>query len=190
MDAVATVRGWNGEAPLELPDGDLWVFGYGSVMWRPGFDFLERHRARVHGYHRALCVWSWWHRGTPERPGLVLGLDRGGSCIGQAYRVAERDKDAVAAYLYERELVTPAYLARLIDVHVNGRRETALTFLVDRSHPQYAGRLTPEEAADTVRKARGASGENPDYVASTISHLREIGLRDHWLERTHALLCD
>lgn len=190
MDAWASVEGWDGKAPLTLPDGDLWVFGYGSVMWRPGFDYLETHRAHLHGFHRALCVWSWWHRGSPEAPGLVLGLDSGGSCIGQAYRVAEKDKHAVAAYLYERELVTPAYLAQLLPVRVNGRRATALTFLVDRTHPQYAGRLSPEEAAAVVRHARGVSGENPDYVASTVSHLRDIGLRDPWLERTHDLLFD
>lgn len=188
MDAWASVEGWNGEAPLTLPDGDLWVFGYGSVMWRPGFEYLERHRAHLYGFHRALCVWSWWHRGSPEAPGLVLGLDSGGSCVGQAYRVAAADKHAVAAYLYERELVTPAYLAHLLPIHVNGSRATALAFLVDRTHPQYAGRLTPEDAANVVRGARGISGANPDYVASTVSHLREIGLRDPWLERTYSLL--
>ena len=193
MDAVATVEGWNGEAPLTLPEGDLWVFGYGSVMWRPGFDYLEQQRAHLHGFHRALCVWSWWHRGNPQSPGLVLGLDHGGSCIGQAYRVAAARKDAVAGYLYEREMVTPVYVPHLLSVRLDredGRSErvSALTFRVDRAHPQYAGRLSPEEAAAVVRGARGVSGENPDYVASTLSHLRKMGLRDHWLETTHDLV--
>ena len=188
MDARTEVTGWDGVAPLQLPEGELWVFGYGSVMWRPGFAYLERRRARLHGYHRALCVWSWWHRGSPEAPGLVLGLDRGGSCVGQAYRIAADEKQAVAAYLYEREMVTPVYVPHLLPVRHDRGQATALTFLVDRTHPQYAGRLTPEQAAAVVRDASGQSGANPDYLASTVSHLKEMGLRNRWLERAEALV--
>lgn len=173
---------------LTLPDGDMWVFGYGSVMWRPGFPHRENRRARVHGYHRALCVWSWVHRGTRERPGLVLGLDLGGSCLGRAFRVAAADKAAVADYLYSRELVTPAYLAVLVPLRVDGRQVRALTFIVDRTHPQYAGKLSPETAAQTVRHAVGHSGANVDYVASTVGHLDELGIPDSPLHRVHALL--
>jgi cation transport protein ChaC len=188
MDAIVDIDGREIVADVELPAGDLWVFGYGSVMWRPDFPALESHRARLFGFHRALCVWSWWHRGSREAPGLVLGLDIGGSCVGQAYRVAAVDKQAVARLLYAREMVTPVYRPHLRSVHLAGKQVTALTFLVDRSHPQYAGRLSPHEAAAVVRHARGASGANPDYLASTVGHLREIGLKDAWLEQTHALV--
>ena len=175
---------------LKLPPGDLWVFGYGSVMWRPGFPHTERHRARVHGYHRALCVWSWAHRGTQERPGLVLGLDAGGSCVGFVYRVARAQKAAVADYLYSRELVVPGYPYRavLLPVQVVAGKRLALSFVVDRSHPQYAGKLLPEQAARVVRQAVGRSGSNPDYVASTVGHLDELGIADSPLHRVNALL--
>lgn len=173
---------------LELPPGDLWVFGYGSVMWRPGFPHRESRLARIYGYHRALCVWSWVHRGTRERPGLVLGLDLGGSCLGRAFRVGAADKVEVAHYLYSRELVTPAYLAVLVRLHLDDRVVPALTFIVDRSHPQYAGKLTPAQAAATVRHAVGHSGANPDYVASTVGHLDELGIPDSPLHRVHDLL--
>ena len=188
--AGSDVEGWNGEAPLTLPAGDLWVFGYGSVMWRPGFAYEERQRAQLHGFRRALCVWSWWHRGSPDSPGLVLGLDRGGSCIGQAYRIAAGEAQAVAEYLYAREMVTPVYVPHLRTVRLAQGSVTALTFLVDREHPQYAGRLTPQQAANVVRHARGQSGANPDYLASTVEHLRDIGLKDAWLEATHALVAE
>src|SRR3982750_2174414 len=120
---------------------DLWVFGYGSLIWRPGFDHLERQPARLIGAHRALCVLSHVHRGTPERPGLVLGLDRGGTCRGIAYRTAAKDRDATIAYLREREQVTAVYREPMRPVLLDGdprRRVQALCFVVDRSHPQYA----------------------------------------------------
>lgn len=177
---------------LALPPGDLWVFGYGSVMWRPGFPHRDSRRARVFGYHRALCVWSWVHRGTRERPGLVLGLDAGGSCLGRAFRVDAADKDEVAHYLYSRELVTPAYpyVAALVPLRIDCVAVRALTFIVDRTHPQYAGKLTPEAAAATVRHAVGHSGANADYVASTVGHLDQLGIPDSPLHRVHALLRD
>ena len=95
---------------MTTENGDLWIFGYGSLMWRPGFDYVERLPVRLHGYHRAFCVWSHRYRGTPERPGLVLGLDRGGSCLGIAYRIAPEKQDTVLAYLHEREMITGVYI--------------------------------------------------------------------------------
>jgi cation transport protein ChaC len=162
---------------------DFWVFGYGSLMWRPGFAHTATHRARLHGYRRALCVRSFVHRGTPERPGLVLGLDRGGSCVGLAFRVPGELRDEVTAYLRERELVTNVYLERVLGIRLEtGETAAALCYVVDRSHPQYAGALDAEHAAASVSGAVGRSGANEEYVLNTVAHLKALGIRDHWLE--------
>ncbi len=163
--------------------GDFWVFGYGSLMWRPGFAHLETCRARLHGFRRALCVRSFVHRGTRERPGLVLGLDRGGSCVGLAFRVPDELRDEVLAYLRERELVTSVYLERTLPVRLsNGQTVAAVGYTVDRAHPQYAGRLDEADAAAIVSGAVGRSGANEEYLANTLVHLRALGIRDDWLE--------
>lgn len=162
---------------------DFWVFGYGSLMWRPGFAHVETQRARLFGYRRALCVASFVHRGTPERPGLVLGLDRGGSCLGLAFRVPGDLEDEVIAYLRERELVTHVYLERRLPIRLDGGRTvSAVTYVVDRHHAQYAGALDAAEAAARVAGAVGQSGANEDYVLNTLEHLKGLRIRDHWLE--------
>jgi cation transport protein ChaC len=160
---------------------DLWVFGYGSLMWRPGFDFLERVPARLIGLHRALCVYSFVHRGTPERPGLVLGLDRGGMCRGIAFRVAAAAREKTVAYLRAREQVTTVYLETLrrIELGEEARRQVrALCFIVDRSHVQYAGRLTLSECVHHVRQGHGSSGPNRNYVLETVQALEALGYRE------------
>ncbi|TPI18786.1 gamma-glutamylcyclotransferase [Mesorhizobium sp. B4-1-1] len=163
--------------------GDFWVFGYGSLIWRPGFAHVETRRAQLYGYRRSLCVYSFVHRGTRARPGLVLGLDRGGSCIGLAYRVPENLRDEVLSYLRERELVTSVYLERMLDIRLNGGGSAeAVAYTVDRQHEQYAGGLDVDHAAEVVRGAVGQSGRNEDYVLSTLEHLKALGIRDHWLE--------
>lgn len=168
--------------------GDFWVFGYGSLIWRPGFAHVETRRARLHGYRRSLCVYSHVHRGTRERPGLVLGLDRGGSCVGLAFRVPGDLRDEVIAYLRERELVTSVYLERMLRVRLDDsdtgadRTVEAVAYVVDRDHEQYAGALDEADAARVVRGAVGRSGKNEDYVSSTLEHLEALGIRDHWLE--------
>jgi glutathione-specific gamma-glutamylcyclotransferase len=168
---------------------DLWVFGYGSLMWRPGFEFLERRQARLIGLHRALCVYSFVHRGTPEKPGLVLGLDRGGACRGIAYRVAAAQRNATVAYLREREQVTKVYVesVRRISLAASltqpGWDVNALVFLVDRSHPQYAGRLDPDRQLHLVRQGHGRSGANRDYVISTVAEIESQGCHDPTLHR-------
>jgi cation transport protein ChaC len=169
--------------------GDLWVFGYGSLMWRPGFPFEERRHAGLHGYHRSLCVYSHVHRGTPELPGLVLGLDRGGRCHGVAFRVAAREAEATVRYLREREQVTSVYLERMLRVRLrDGPEVEALAYVVDRAHPQYAGRLPEDGLLRHVRQGEGVSGHNRDYVRSTYEHLVEMGVVDPVLARiTHAL---
>jgi cation transport protein ChaC len=160
---------------------DLWVFGYGSLMWRPGFSYLERAPARLIGAHRALCVFSFVHRGTPERPGLVLGLDRGGTCRGIAFRVAGAERAATLAYLRGREQVTNIYRESMRSVWLHGepqRRIQALCFVVDRGHPQYAGRLTLAEQLHYVRQGHGHAGPNRDYVLETVAALEALGYRE------------
>ena len=165
----------------QLPPGPLYVFGYGSLLWRPGFDYRSTHRARIHGFHRALRVWSFHHRGTPDRPGLVLGLDRGGSCLGCLFEIDADDKRATAEYLWAREMVTDVYIPRLVTVHCEAGRFTALTFVLDRNHEQYAGPLRPNHAAHHIRAACGASGANPEYVRETVAGLERLGVRDRGL---------
>lgn len=160
---------------------DLWVFAYGSLMWRPGFDFLERVPARLIGLHRALCVYSFVHRGTPERPGLVLGLDRGGMCRGIVFRIAAAARAETVAYLRAREQVTGVYIEamRRIELEEKARRQVrALCYLIDRSHAQYAGRLTLEECLHHVRQGHGSSGANRDYVLDAVQALERLGYRE------------
>lgn len=171
----------------EFPEGDLWVFGYGSLIWKPGFAFLEQKPARLIGEHRSLCIYSMVHRGTPEKPGLVLGLDRGGACQGVAFRVAATERKTTVAYLREREQVTSVYIEAWRNVTLerpDGARVRALTYLVDRGHPQYAGRLDRERQLHMVRQGHGHSGANPDYVVNTVKAIEDLGFRDadlHWL---------
>ncbi len=169
--------------------GDFWVFGYGSLMWRPGFAHVETRRARLHGFRRSLCVSSVIYRGSPERPGLVLGLDRGGSCVGLAFRVPQELREEVLAYLRDRELVTSVYLERMLPVRLEGGENVeAVTYVVDRSHGQYAGALDEQTAARIVSGAVGQAGPNEEYVHNTIDHLKALGIRDHWLEEVGRLV--
>ncbi|MGO4707003.1 gamma-glutamylcyclotransferase [Microvirga sp. 2MCAF38] len=164
--------------------GDLWVFGYGSLMWRPGFPFEERRHAHLHGYHRSLCVLSHVHRGTPEKPGLVLGLDRGGRCHGVAFRVMPQEAEATVDYLREREQVTSVYLERHLPVRLDdGRSVTALAYIVDRNHPQYTRRPRLEDVLPLVRQGHGVSGPNTEYVRSTHDHLVAMGVTDLLLDQ-------
>lgn len=163
----------------------LWVFGYGSLMWNPGFPHRRAVRATLHGAHRSLCVYSWVHRGTEDRPGLVFGLDRGGACRGLAFEVDSADRDPVVAYLREREQVTAVYREAWRPVRLSdgsGHTVSALAYLVDRNHRQYAGRLAPHVRLELVRQGVGRSGPNPEYVLSTAAHLAELGIRDHAVE--------
>jgi glutathione-specific gamma-glutamylcyclotransferase len=162
--------------------GDLWVFGYGSLMWNPGFPFAERHPATAHGVHRRLCVWSTRYRGTPENPGLVMGLMLGGSCRGMAFRVPERDVPPTREYLTAREQLNKVYHEVFRPVRLNdGRTIRALCYVVDQSHRQFAGRLPPEQQLGLVRASAGSMGPNRDYVCNTVSALREMGVRDRAL---------
>ena len=175
----------------ELSKGDLWVFGYGSLMWRPGFKFIEQVPARLIGEHRALCVYSFVHRGTPEKPGLVLGLDRGGACRGIAFRVAEKHRSATVAYLREREQVTSVYREVMRSVWLENearQRVSALAYVVDRGHVQYAGRLSLAEQLRHVLQGHGQSGANREYVLSTVKAIEAEGFRETQLHQLAASL--
>lgn len=161
--------------------GDLWVFGYGSLLWNPGFDVAERRVARLQGWQRSFCMSSIHHRGTPEAPGLVLALDRaeGAVCHGLAFRVAAPQADATLAYLRERELVSSAYLETHQPLELEGgaRIDAALVYVVDRSHAQYCT-LPLEEQARIIARAVGGRGPNDEYLENTAAHLHALGLPD------------
>lgn len=168
---------------------ERWVFGYGSLMWRPGFRFAERRDATLHGRRRAFCIYSVHHRGTYENPGLVLGLAPGGACRGAAYRVAEPYWAETYAYLLEREQPTETYIEARRDVRLDdGRRVPSLVFLSDVQHPQWAGALTLERQAELIAGATGLSGRNVDYLRDLVSHLREMRVRDVGMERLLAMV--
>jgi glutathione-specific gamma-glutamylcyclotransferase len=169
-----------------------WVFGYGSLIWRPGFDYVDSRQALLRGAHRSLCIYSHEHRGSPEQPGLVFGLRRGGSCRGMAFAVSHERWTEVREYLRIREQVTGVY--RPVDRPVrldDGQVVSALTFVVDEGHAQFAGRLCVEEQLGVVRKGHGLSGANVDYVLNTVAHLKTMGLRDpHLFELADRLLAE
>jgi cation transport protein ChaC len=156
----------------------VWIFAYGSLMWRPGFPYAEAAPARLHGYHRSLCVYSWVHRGTKEVPGVVLGLDRGGSCCGWAFRVEPEQEADILAYVDGRELVTEVYRRKRLPVIIGERRVLAWSYVVRRDHPQYAGRLAHERLLELVRRGVGRSGRCRDYLVSTVDHLESMGIVD------------
>ncbi|WP_374575933.1 gamma-glutamylcyclotransferase [Phenylobacterium sp.] len=168
---------------------ERWVFGYGSLMWRPGFSFVERRAATLHGRRRAFCIYSVHHRGTYQRPGLVLGLAPGGATRGVAYRVAEADWDETYAYLREREQPTETYVETTGFVRTaDGRRPRALVFVSDRGHPQWAGDLSLERQAELIAGATGLSGRNVDYLRDLVEHLRHDGVHDQAMERLLSLV--
>lgn len=163
----------------------MWVFGYGSLVWNPGFDVAERAIARLPGYHRSFCMRSIHHRGTDAVPGLVLALDEtpGAQCHGLALRAHDSDADAVLAYLRERELVSAAYLETRLGVHLeDGRDITALTYVVDADHAQYCGGMALETQAGIIAGAHGGRGPNSEYLYNTTAHLKQLGIHDPELD--------
>lgn len=166
-----------------------WIFGYGSLIWSPGFTFERAERALLRGAHRRLCIFSHHHRGTQSQPGLVFGLERGGACVGRAFRVAPQDWPQVRDYLREREQVTGVYREALRMVRLaGGEQVTALVFLADPRHVQYAGRLTLDEQLAYVRHAHGDAGPNVDYVINTADHLAALGIVDRPVLALSAML--
>jgi cation transport protein ChaC len=161
----------------------MWVFGYGSLIWRPGFDFSARRRAVVTGWRRRLCIYSHHYRGTPDRPGLVLGLDEGGECAGVAYRVDAGLRDETIKYLRDRELVTNVYIEREVRATFeSGESVKALAYVADREHGQYAAPMERERLLALVMQGVGRFGDNAEYVLNTRDHLHELGIPDPELD--------
>src|SRR5574341_394276 len=179
-----------GEFSAALPKGDLWVFGYGSLMWSPCFDYASRVPGRAHGYHRALCILSTRYRGTKSKPGLVMGLCRGGSCWGVAYRIDGPRLRRALARLWYREMPRRVYEPRLIPVRLqSGRTVYALAFIADPAHPAYVRELDLHGRARLVAQGIGVRGPCVDYIRNTLEHMHQVGVRDPHLERIlHAAL--
>jgi len=167
--------GWDGTH-------DLWIFGYGSLVWRPEFEHSESRLATLRGYHRSLCLWSRVNRGTPEIPGLVFGLDRGGSCKGMTLRLPSANVESVFPQLWEREMPSGAYLPRWLSCQTAQGPVTALAFVMDRRNSGYAGRLPEHEIVQIVRRGIGRYGHCVEYVAETARALRQHGIIDSRLE--------
>jgi cation transport protein ChaC len=169
-----------------MDENNFWIFGYGSLMWNPGFPHIDKQQAGIKNAHRSLCIYSWVHRGTEESPGLVLGLDNGGSCEGIAFKVAPEHQSETLQYLRERELVTNVYqeVIRTIEFK-DGTQAEAVSYMVDCQHEQYAGRLSVEELIKQTSGAVGQSGDNESYVYSTVEHLRTMGICDEELEAVY-----
>ena len=170
------------------PGGDLWVFAYGSLVWNPTFNFVERKRARIHGYHRSFCLWSDLGRGTAENPGLMLGLDRGGACAGALYRIVAEHSEEESELIWAREMMIPVYNARWVTARTAAGPTRAVTFIVDRACDRYAGRLANEQLVTTLATARGKLGSSFDYLRSLTDALDVMGIEDRSLRNLRALV--
>jgi glutathione-specific gamma-glutamylcyclotransferase len=168
-----------------LPKGDLWVFAYGSLIWNPGFPYEEARPGLLRGYHRAFCLRSTRYRGTPDCPGLVLGLDRGGACRGIAYRVVAAQARRAMDYLWEREMINLSYHCRDLAVRVAGRPVRARTFVVRRDTGRYFTDLSVGDTARIIAAACGERGTNREYLENTVRHLDQLGIPDR---RLHDML--
>jgi cation transport protein ChaC len=162
-------------------DGHFWVFGYGSLMWNPGFPYEEQQPAVLDGFHRRFCIRSTIYRGTPEQPGLVLGVDSGGECHGIAFKVAGGQRDAVLEYLFEREMRTHVYAATWVSLRIGEQTVPALTFVVQRDHRQYV-RVAEDEMVRIIASCAGENGSNFEYLRNTVHALHELGVPDPELD--------
>jgi len=164
-------------------DGDVWVFGYGSLIWNPAFDFAEKRVALVRGWHRRFCLWLKAGRGTPEIPGLMLALDRGGSCRGVAFRLAECQVEEELLILWRREMLSGSYDARWLDAQAQEGPVRVLTFVANRGHARFTNLLSDDEVAERIAVACGPLGSCAEYLLNTVEHLEALGFRDASLER-------
>jgi glutathione-specific gamma-glutamylcyclotransferase len=172
-----------------VPAGsDVWVFGYGSLIWNPGVPVVEKRQARIYGYHRGLYLWSRVHRGTPEQPGLVLGLDRGGTCTGLAMRIANTDVPAALNELWQREMVNESYEPTWITARTTHGNVQALTFVVRRDCSGYCGVLSEQHVLEALHKGIGRRGTAREYLENTVHSLKQHGFSDQRLNRYVRLL--
>ena len=171
------------------PDSDIHVFGYGSLMWNPGLEHVASFRARIHGLHRSYCLRNLVGRGTPETPGLMLALDRGGSCNGMLLRIEARKVPGELALLWRRELCLGSYQARWVTAWADSAPIRAVTFVVDRGHERYLKDLPLQEAARLIATGTGQLGSCRSYFDATLQKLRELGIQDGKMEQLQALLC-
>jgi len=170
------------------PGEDVWLFGYGSLVWNPLIRYAEKRVALVRGYHRRYCFWVRLGRGSPEEPGLMLGLDRGGSCKGVAFRIAAAEAEAELRLVWMREMLSGVYRPRWMTGQTSGGPIRAVAFVVNRAHRLYCGALPPETAAKHLARARGRLGSCREYLENTVTHLEELGVRDSYLTRIHRLV--
>jgi cation transport protein ChaC len=166
------------------PDlGDVWIFAYGSLMWNPLIHYVEKQIGVVRGHHRCFCLWSHVGRGTLQKPGLTLGLERGGTCRGVLYRVAESQAAQELELVWRREMLTGAYAPRWLKASTAEGGVHALAFLINRAHVRYAGRLPEERIIATIAEAHGPLGACATYLFNTVAHLEGLGIRDRNLSR-------
>ncbi len=165
------------------PDADVWVFAYGSLIWNPAFHFAERCIGTVEGWHRQFCLWVPLGRGTPETPGLILGLEDGGRCQGVVYRVAATEAEAELDIVWRREMIAGSYTPHWVEVATETGPLRAVTFVINRAAPHYAGRLTEDQQVEHIALASGALGRCSDYLFSTVEHLEQLGIHDPLLAR-------
>ena len=174
---------WLKTLPADQP---AWVFAYGSLMWNPGFEYESVLPATIYGYHRRFCIFSHVYRGTLEAPGLVFGLDRGGSCRGRVFQIAPAQVSNVLGAIWDREMIYRVYVPRKLFAQIDNRQLTCHTFVANPRHEQFAGRMDIAHTARIIAGARGKAGSNADYLTNTLDHLEEFGLRDGNLTRLQA----
>ena len=187
IEAAATLSEAALRARREFPAsaGALWVFGYGSLMWDPGFPHDQACSALLRGYHRAFCIYSVRFRGTHEQPGLVLGLNRGGACRGLAYRVPAGEVEYALDALWAREMPRAVYMPRLVRIEIGRRATRALAFVANTAHSHYAGDLSHEHTAKVIARCSGIRGPNLEYLRNTLQHLAALGVHDRGLHKLH-----
>jgi cation transport protein ChaC len=174
----------------EAPAGDIWIFGYGSLIWNPCIHVAEMKRSRLNGFHRRFCLWTHLGRGSPDCPGLMLGMMPGGSCVGVALRVERAHAEAEFDILFRREMVSGSYDPRWVTVQIEGEKKPAkaLCFLMNRAHERYAGRLTDAAVADAIARATGPLGACRDYLDHTVAALDALGIHDKPLVRLQRMV--
>jgi cation transport protein ChaC len=190
--------GWRSEAEMAAlleavlaghdPAEDLWVFGYGSLIWNPAFEFVEQQAALLHGWHRKFCLKLFAGRGTLETPGVMLALDHGGACRGVAFRIAAAKVREELGILWQREMFGGAYNARWVTLQANGQKFQAVTFVINKTHPRYLKELTVAQTAALISTGCGSLGTCREYLENTVAHLRDLGLGDAGLARIVAAL--